>query len=246
MIILTIAGLSSIYGIERYIENRVENYIEGIVESQQINLLEDTIGILENKVMLESEIVISSPLPESNEMTLGTMQGKGVIVNHENKDYIITAAHVVSLERRLGEEPSESFNVDYRTRLNGEKLDEIIIDAERDIAIFKFPDNLERPEYQVRLGDSENLLPFEKIYILGNPGLSGFNVREGIISNYERTRTVGNVETEGINISANVYPGDSGTPVINENGEILGIVKETHYNLTGYFAPINWFKEYFE
>lgn len=59
----------------------------------------------------------------------------------------------------------------------------------------------------------------DKIIVVGNPlGLEG-SISDGIVSAFRTTRDLGKL----IQITAPISPGSSGSPVINTNGEVIGV-----------------------
>ena len=246
--LMAVAALGSCTTLDNYIDTRVEQAIEEYQQEQQHTLLYHTTGILENALLLESDVKIG--IEGSPHIRQGEMRGVGYIVSHNKNDYIITVAHNVTAPRIFTENgllPIETKST--TTSAQGMELESIVIDEERDIAVFAVPEKMELPEYRPSLGDSSSLNIFDNVYLIGNPGGTGVNIREGIISNQEKTRFLGpqGFESEGINVSISVYPGDSGNPLINEEGEIIGLAKERHYGgVTGYMSPIDWFKEHMD
>ena len=252
-ILLTAAALASLPLANKYIDHKVNSAIELKQNHDLYNLLNETQTVLENQILLETELYSQYDL----DGRLALLRGSAYIVEHNDERYIITVAHNVSFSMYSDNKPLspynmylELMNLDYKTTWDGISLEKIVFDNSRDVAVFKFPDEtpeeFNMPKRNIILANSNELSVYEKVYVVGNPALSGTNIRQGIIGNDERRRNIGGVNTYGINVSANVYPGDSGTAVINSQGELIGLVKESHYNLTGYFAPINWFKEHMD
>lgn len=89
-------------------------------------------------------------------------------------------------------------------------------DEERDIALLQVK-TLKRPP--IKLFRGSDLYIGETIYTLGNPkGLEG-TFSNGITSNF-----IEEEETFYMQFTAPVSPGSSGGPVLNTNGEVIGIV----------------------
>jgi S1-C subfamily serine protease len=82
-----------------------------------------------------------------------------------------------------------------------------------DLAILKFRAN-DVPF--LRLGDSTDKVEGEKVIVIGNP--SGFlgTVSEGVISGFRENRYL-------IQITAPISHGSSGSPVMDENGQVIGV-----------------------
>lgn len=89
----------------------------------------------------------------------------------------------------------------------------------------------------LKLGNSDNVHIGDHIVAIGSPlGLQN-TVSEGIVSALR-----GNI----IQMSAPVSPGSSGGPVLNTNGEVVGIstLSVTAGQNLNFAAPINWAKRY--
>ena len=112
----------------------------------------------------------------------------------------------------------------------------------KDIALLKIdvPSQLKT----VKFGNSEKIKVGQKVLAIGNP--FGFNgtLTQGIISriDYEKNR---------IQTDAAINPGSSGGPLLNKNGEIIGInqaIYNPDNNISnigiGFAIPINLVKEY--
>ena len=66
------------------------------------------------------------------------------------------------------------------------------------------------------LGNSTTVVEGQKVIVIGNPtGLTG-TVSDGIISALRENRSL-------IQITAPISPGSSGSPVIDENGDVIGV-----------------------
>jgi S1-C subfamily serine protease len=156
-------------------------------------------------------------------------EGSGFV--YDKKGHIITNNHVV--------EGADSIEV---TFLDGEiyKAEIIGTDAYSDIGVVKIdipPDQL-KPVY---LGDSSEIQIGEKVYAIGTPfGLSG-SMTEGIVSQLGRTLpAVGGYLTPSvIQVDAAINPGNSGGPLLNINGEVIG-VNTAIQSETGVFSGVGF------
>lgn len=105
------------------------------------------------------------------------------------------------------------------------------------------------------LGDSDSVKVGESVYAIGNPIGYEFQrtVTAGIVSAKDRTIKL---EEDGeetymedlIQTDATINPGNSGGPLINSNGEVIGInsVKITSAEGIGFAVPINTVKSVIE
>jgi tetratricopeptide (TPR) repeat protein len=93
----------------------------------------------------------------------------------------------------------------------------VAVDAEGDIALLK----VDAPPNQVRplLLDKTSPQEGESIVVIGNPfGLEG-SVTNGIVSAVRDIPTFGRI----IQITAPISPGSSGSPVVNMQGQVIGV-----------------------
>jgi serine protease Do len=91
-----------------------------------------------------------------------------------------------------------------------------------DLALLK----IERAEPfpTIPLGTSSDLMIAEPVLAIGNPFGQTLTVSRGIISGLHRYLEVGNLQFQGlIQTDASINPGNSGGPLININGELIGI-----------------------
>ncbi len=129
------------------------------------------------------------------------------------ENYIATAAHVVS-------QPGEITVITH----DGDLLDAEVVgmDPEVDTAVLRI-DGSVRP---IKLGDSDSLKVGEPVVAIGSPlGLMNHPTATfGIVSALGRTIRTENAILEGlIQTDAAINPGNSGGPLVNLNGEVVGI-----------------------
>ena len=164
--------------------------------------------------------------------------GTGMIVSENG--YILTNEHV----------SGGKFSICYVTLENGKNYPANVVwsDSDLDLAIIKI--NVRGLPY-ITLGDSDQAKIGEKVYAIGNP--IGFEfqrtVTSGIISATNRTIKIEEEEKSSyledlIQTDATINPGNSGGPLINVDGEVIGInsVKITSAEGIGFASPINIIK----
>lgn len=169
--------------------------------------------------------------------------GTGVIVS--SNGYILTNQHVVG----------DKYSNCYVTLDNGIQYQGSVVwaDEEIDLAIVKIGvTDLKCIEFT----DSNDIYVGEKVYAIGNPVGFEFQktVTSGIISGKDRTVKIKNDDNSYsymeslIQTDATINEGNSGGPLINENGEILGItsVKVNDAEGIGFAIPINIVKPIIE
>ena len=134
--------------------------------------------------------------------------GSGVIVTKEG--HIITNNHVVDQV----DEIEVVFN-DGRTR----KARLIGSDKELDLAVLKVDEPGVKP---LKLGDSDEMQAGDFVLAVGNPFGFDETVTDGIISSKGRPNRVDG-SGEMLQTNAAINPGNSGGPLINLQGEVVGI-----------------------
>ena len=149
----------------------------------------------------------------------GGALGSGFVVDKDG--HIVTNYHVV--------EDATSVEVDF---VSGLKVyaEVVGVDLDSDIAVIKV-DVPEDELYPLTIGDSNQVSVGQTVVAIGNPyGLSG-TMTVGIVSARGRTLDSIRQTTEGnyfsaadlIQTDATINPGNSGGPLLNLNGEVIGI-----------------------
>ncbi len=136
--------------------------------------------------------------------------GSGVIVDPA-RGYILTNGHVVENATRI--EVTTKDNRRFTARLIGR-------DSDTDIAVLQIP---AEGLTAVPLGDSERLQVGDFVLAIGNPFGIGQTVTSGIVSALGRS----GLDIEGyedfIQTDASINPGNSGGPLVNLQGQCVGI-----------------------
>jgi serine protease Do len=135
--------------------------------------------------------------------------GSGFIIDAEG--YIVTNNHVI--------ENADEIKVILKDEA---EFDAEIVgrDANTDIALIKIKTEINLPE--VKFGDSEVLEVGQWVMAIGNPFGLEHTVTAGIVS--AKGRVIGSGPYDDfIQTDASINPGNSGGPLINMNGEVVGI-----------------------
>ena len=174
--------------------------------------------------------------------------GSGVVISSDG--YVVTNAHVVENAAEI-----------IVTLPGGRQFDvqDVYTDPLTDIALLKI-DAKNLPV--VKLGDSDDLLIGEWAIALGNPlGLFDVSMRPtatvGIISGLNMDfghKEPGRVYQDMIQTDAAINPGNSGGPLVNAQGEVIGlnsfIFTESEFSAgsigIGFAVPVNRVKEVVE
>ncbi|MFY9680707.1 MAG: Do family serine endopeptidase [Candidatus Sulfotelmatobacter sp.] len=160
--------------------------------------------------------------------------GSGVIV--DPKGYIVTNRHVVEkadrIRVRLQDDPP---GVQHDARVIGE-------DQETDLAVIKI--DLERAVPSAKMGNSDGMQVGDWVLAIGSPFGQVGTVTAGIVSAKGRDIVPGRQFQIFIQTDAAINPGNSGGPLVNMNGEVIGIntaiLSETNaYAGVGFSLPSN-------
>jgi len=132
--------------------------------------------------------------------------GSGFII--DNDGVVVTNYHVIYLTKEISVKLTDGRSYPVTGVIN--------YDVNRDICILKIDAN-NLPT--VDLGNSDKAQIGEKIYAIGNPLGLEYTFSDGMLSG---TRDYQGIEY--LQFTAPVSPGNSGGPLISEQGQILGIV----------------------
>lgn len=168
--------------------------------------------------------------------------GTGFVVDH--KGTIVTAAHVVS-------DKSTPYTVVTQDKATY-PAEVTQIDKSHDIAILKAPVNLT----PLPLGNSDALNIGDSVVSIGNPyGILNGTVTTGVISGLHRNIVAtdeSNSDTQGltnlIQIDAALNPGDSGGPLLDMSGHVIGITTASDVSAQniGFAIPVNIIKQHLD
>ena len=173
-----------------------------------------------------SIVLIEANLPE------GLSTGTGCVV--DGSGIILTSLHVINGAKTI--EVTTNGGQTYKAKVAA------ILKDNNDLALLKITPKA--PLSPAAFGDSQSLKVGQKVLTIGNP--FGFNgtLTTGIISRIDYQR-------DKIQTDAAINPGCSGGPLINLNGEIIGI-NQSIYNPDnnrsnigiGFAVPINNAKDF--
>jgi len=153
--------------------------------------------------------------PKNKDVDKESGVGTGVVIKDDGT--ILTNFHVIAGAKRLKV-----------TFFDGTESEAIVIGVqpEKDLAVIKpqkIPDDLE----PAVLGSSQQLLPGDQVVVVGFPFGIGPSVSAGVVSGLNRQfkSPDGNQSLSGlIQFDAAANPGNSGGPLVNMSGEVIGIV----------------------
>jgi len=163
--------------------------------------------------------------------------GSGVVI--DEKGDVLTSLHVV--------EGSTDIKVTFS---DGTQSGATIINKipEKDIAVIQ-PDTLPKLLVPAVLGNPAAMRVGDEAFVVGNPFGLYSSMSSGVISGFDRQFKLPekDIKIDGmIQVDAAVNPGNSGGPLLNRNGDVIGIVtgivNPTDQNFfvgIGFAVPIN-------
>ena len=142
-------------------------------------------------------------------------RGSGSGFLWDDQGHIVTNYHVI--------EEGDIFSI---TLPNKEQRQARIVgkEASKDIAVLRLQGDL-KGLTAVKVGSSENLEVGQKVIAIGNPFGFDYTVTKGIVSALGRRMLgAGGVSIRDmIQTDASINPGNSGGPLLNSNGELIGM-----------------------
>ncbi len=212
IIISFICGMLGAYYISKTFS--VEQVVKNVTTSE---LIENSISSSVDKVY--GSTVVITAYASGKQISTGT----GFIYKKNDKlAYIMTNNHVID----GADEAKIEFND------NDKKIDAKIVGGDKyaDIAVLTIPDN---EEYKtVEIGDNEVLKLGDTIFTVGTPMGSIYKgtVTKGILSGKDRmisvnvTGSTADYYMKVIQIDAAVNPGNSGGPLCDVSGNVIGVI----------------------
>jgi serine protease Do len=154
--------------------------------------------------------------------------GSGFIV--DSKGYIITNNHVIEKADKI----YVKLSTDPDTQDLGRPARVIGIDKATDLAVIKIDTSSALPT--VKLGNSETAEVGDWVEAIGSPFALSQTVTAGIISAKHRTIEPGasGQFQHFIQTDAAINPGNSGGPLLNMNGEVIGVNTAIYTQSAGY------------
>jgi serine protease Do len=161
---------------------------------------------------------------------IATAGGTGTGFYVKEFDLIVTNDHVVA----------DNAEVTIAGKIFDKSLARVwYTDRKHDLAFLSAPENIQLPD--VRLGNYESMKDGDAVVAIGHPYGLNYTATQGVISKVDRIR-------EGlkyIQIDAAINPGNSGGPLVNMNGEIVGVnsfIIRGGDNL-GFALPVSYLRE---
>lgn len=191
-------------------------YLTPSVNKSQIQQLNGAIDQIKKVQQIQNKKIseLNSSIPKDVKVI-----SSGTAFLIDNKGYLVTNAHVLK--------GSGAIVVNNKGQEFIAKI--VNIDQTRDLAILKIDDNTYKPSgslpYSIKKG---NIELGEELYTLGYP-------KDEIVYNmgYLSAESGFDGDTASCQISLNANPGNSGGPVFNKNGEIVGILSTRQTSAEG-------------
>ena len=159
-----------------------------------------------------------------------TSLGSGVIIDGK-RGFILTNKHVISKSKTITAALKDGR--EFTAQIVG-------ADSDSDLAVLRISSPTPLPD--ITMGDSTNLMIGETVIAIGNPFGFSNTVTTGVISATNRSvRTDDMVYHDFIQTDASINPGNSGGPLLNINGELVGINTAIYAKAQGigFAIPIN-------
>lgn len=148
----------------------------------------------------------------------------------DDDGHVVTNRHVVESAERIVVVFSDGTQSDA----------EIVgMDADSDLAVIRITDESVRPP-SITLGDSDTIKPGQLAVAIGDPFSRGFSMTSGVISALGRTISPSESSfaiPRVIQHDAATNPGNSGGPLLNRKGELIGINAQI-ISQTGAFSGV--------
>src|SRR5919199_3209097 len=204
--------------------------------SSTANSLSDVFERVENSVVQitstrtnHNEIIIENGVPQSGR---STALGSGFV--YDNQGHIVTNYHVINGARRADITFTDGNT--YSANVVGK-------DPNSDIAVLQITDNFsEEKVVPLPLANSSAVRPGDQVIAIGNPfGLSG-TITTGIVS--AKGRLLPDPDTgfsipNMIQTDAAINPGNSGGPLLNTQGQVIGM-NTAIFSSTGSYSGVGF------
>jgi S1-C subfamily serine protease len=203
----------------------------------QSHLLNTIFNKVENSVVqitskVPRPLSSSSQDPSNPDQQNATALGSGFV--YDTQGHIITNNHVVSNAKIVDV-----------TFIDGNRYTATIIgkDPFSDLAVLKIIGNLTKPISPLSIANSTNLEVGEKVIAIGNPYGLDNTMTTGIVSQTDRLlpESTSFSIPDAIQTDASINPGNSGGPLLNINGQVIGINTAGLFNGVGFAISSNTF-----
>lgn len=198
---------ASVGGVIALVISGLVTYFSPVVNSDQLQQLSKDIAIIKRNQQVQGSLIneVTSKIPTGVKVVSG---GTGFLI--DAKGFIITNAHVLK--------GTSTVVVDNKGREFNAKI--VHIDNQLDLAILKINDEDFKPSKNLPYSiGKKNADLGDEIFTLGYP-------RNDIVYGvgYLSSKTGYNGDSLSYQIQISANPGNSGGPVLNNNGEVIGVL----------------------
>lgn len=198
---------ASVGGVIALVISGLAIYFSPVVNGSQIEQLSKAIEVIKKNQQYQGTLIneVKSKIPENAKLISG---GSGFLI--DAKGFIITNAHVL---KGSGAVVVNSKGQEFNATIAN-------IDLQRDLAILRINDKEFEPlkflPYGIRKANSDL---GEQVFTLGYP-------RNDIVygEGYLSARTGFNSDSSSYQVQISANPGNSGGPLFNNNGDVIGIL----------------------
>jgi S1-C subfamily serine protease len=203
--------ISDVKSSETDTQSKLSELTENLIATQQsLNLVNESLKSELKEIKASTSEDFSGIIEDSLKavVTIRTDVGQGTGFFISNDGFIVTNAHVLSGAKEL-------YILDYQQNQYSAEL--IGYNTTFDLVLLKISGNYSK----LTIGNSKDVQIGEKVIAIGNPLGLQFSVSEGIVSAMDRAGE--NNINAYIQTDAALNPGNSGGPLINKQGEVIGI-----------------------
>ncbi|TAJ23616.1 MAG: trypsin-like serine protease [Planctomycetota bacterium] len=197
-------------------------------------------------VYIETDVIVERGINIFGDRVVGRGVSKGTGVVLFADGYVVTNAHVVA--------GTDKARVRFDPRFDDKTYDAEVLSVVKaeDLALLKI--KADGPFPTVEMGLSSDLMPGERVIAIGNPLGRSQTVSAGIVSGLHREVTLQTETgtllrfTNLIQTDASINPGNSGGPLLNVNGDLIGIntAMERSAENIGFAIPVDRVKQVLE
>jgi len=163
--------------------------------------------------------------PAAPSSPAGQGLGTGFLVSSDG--YILTNDHVITNNGQVADAVAVVFKSQDGANPDGTRVAATVVggDEANDVALLKIDPSQAPVVHPLSLGDSTKVQVGEPVVAIGSPMGLSFSVSSGIVSATDRTlrSPTGAVIPGGIQTDAAINTGNSGGPLIDSSGKVIGI-----------------------
>lgn len=191
------------------------------ISAQDLSKIYEKVSPSVVAIFTEEKTILTTKNNDSQTVTENSL-GSGFMITDK---LIVTAAHVVKVAERLVVQFYDGETIPAKVITSYERADIALIE-------------LFRPKMNattVKFGDSDGMKIGQQVFVVGVPLGVGFSMSSGYVSAFKKESLGKNpfTNTEFIQTDAAINQGNSGGPMFNLNGDVVGIVSHIKTNSGG-------------